>query len=173
MLSRKSTSISQGAYLADVESNISLGSFDLKDATNRPFPVPQYDPESSLDIPIELYTKANERREIPRENISKPKSSRDSTNWYPGNRLKVSSQLGIDGSNRRRSRLSLTPSVFQIGTEILSAEQTKELGRLKDAISGIPEPPQKDLDGYTEPPDGGAMAWAHTVAGHLIVFNAQ
>ncbi|MCJ1437677.1 hypothetical protein MMC27_007064 [Xylographa pallens] len=177
MSTRKSTSINQGVYLSDIESSASLGSSELNGAIDRPFPIPQYDPQSSLDIPDSVCTKSNIRTEVPSIHKFRPKvlhsASRNSINWYHGNHTKVSSQLGIERAEKRRSRLSFTPSVFQIGTELLSTEQTKELGRLKDDISEIPETPQKDLDGYTEPPDGGAMAWAHTVAGHLVVFNAQ
>ena len=177
MSTRKSTFINQGAYLADIESNASLGSSELNGAIDRPFPIPHYDPQSSLDIPNSVCTKSNVRTEVPNIHTFRPKvlhsASRNSINWYHGNHTKVSSQLGIERAEKRRSRLSFTPSVFQIGTELLSTEQTKELGRLKDDIAEIPETPPKDLDGYTEPPDGGAMAWAHTVAGHLVVFNAQ
>ncbi|MCJ1322234.1 hypothetical protein MMC15_007581 [Xylographa vitiligo] len=144
MSTRKSTFISQGVYIADIESIASFGSSELNGAIDRPFPVPQYDPQSSLDIPNNAKCIA----------------------------LGISEQC-IEKADKRRSRLSFTPSVFQIGTEILSTEQTKELERLKDDISEDSETPQKSLAGYTEPPDGGAMAWAHTVAGHLVVFNAQ
>ena len=177
MSTRKSTFISQGVYIADIESIASFGSSELNGAIDRPFPVPQYDPQSSLDIPNNVCTKANVRTEVPCVHISRPNvlhsASRNSVAWYHGNHTKVSRQLGIEKADKRRSRLSFTPSVFQIGTEILSTEQTKELERLKDDISEDSETPQKSLAGYTEPPDGGAMAWAHTVAGHLVVFNAQ
>ncbi|MCJ1383824.1 hypothetical protein MMC17_006938 [Xylographa soralifera] len=177
MSTRKSTFINQGMYLADVESSASFGSSELNGAIDRPFPIPQYDPQSSLDIPNNLCTKANVCSEAPSMYTFRPKvlhsASRNSINWYHGNHTKVSNQLGIERASNRRSRLSFTPSVFQIGTEVLSIEQIKELGRLKDDTSEIPETPQKGPAGYTEPPDGGAMAWAHTVAGHLVVFNAQ
>ncbi|MCJ1282741.1 hypothetical protein MMC26_002066 [Xylographa opegraphella] len=177
MSTRKSTFIKQGAYLADVESCASFGSFDLNGAIDRPFPVPKYDPQSSLDIPDTACNKSKIRTESSSIRASRPKVlhsvSRNSINWYQGNQTKATGQLGIVGTDKRRSRLSITPSVFQIGTELLSVEQNKELGRLKDDTSEVLETPLKGLDEYTEPPNGGAMAWAHTVAGHLVVFNAQ
>ena len=177
MSTRKSTFINQGVYLADIESNASCGSSELNGAIDRPFPVPHYDPQSSLNIPDNVCTKSKAHTGLPSIHTSRPKVlysvSRNSINWYRGNHSKISSQLGIERADKRRSRLSFTPSVFQIGTEHPSIEQTKELGRLRDDVDEFPGTPLKGLVEYIEPPDGGAMAWAHTVAGHLIVFNAQ
>ncbi|MCJ1471440.1 hypothetical protein MMC13_000079 [Lambiella insularis] len=65
-----------------------------------------------------------------------------------------------------------------MGGRVLSTKQAAELARLQDIIPktllGHPPTFSKELaTTYTEPPDGGFMAWAHTVAGHLIIFNAQ
>ena len=49
-------------------------------------------------------------------------------------------------------------------------EQTRELARLRGASARIAD---KGLDATDEPPDGGALAWAHAAVGHLVVFNAQ
>ena len=63
-----------------------------------------------------------------------------------------------------RAGLSLTPSVLQLGAEALSVEPTRELARLTDSPAKTDD---KAVDPTDEPPDGGALVWAHAAVGHF------
>ena len=99
--------------------------------------------------------------------------------WYHGSLSKINETLGTEPRLGKRSRLSMTPSEFNIGTGPLqfSPNQAEELARLSrhDCSTKIPVDSELRGSGNTieEPPDGGFMAWAHAVAGHLVAFNAQ
>lgn len=172
MQTRKSTIIREGVYLADLESNASLHSSQLQDALNRPIPVPQYDPQSSLAMSGTTHNSV--RSDVPPKPSMQRLASKDSTYRYREDQIKAVRQIGVKEASDKRSRLSFSPSVFQMGNGALSAKQTEKFARLQDAIPEHLQSSSKEpVINYTEPPDGGLMAWAHTVAGHLVVFNAQ
>lgn len=161
--SRKSQYIQQGTYLANRDSVASYKEIERSNASPRSLPEPR-GIEAGLPYPAETYMDSQ-------DDLSKLAVLRQCTNWYHGDQTKAARRLGIGEPTTKRSRLSFTPAMFQLGTGALSAEQTRELARVyTDTASELSE---KQVDACTEPPDGGLLAWAHAAAGHLVAFNVQ
>ena len=212
---RKLASITEGAYLADVESIASFGSFYLDIASESTLAVPVHGSRIFLSnvcpgkftqtIPDGIHPAkvADHHRgsiDAIRDTTdeSKPMDQtlayRRSRNWYPGNKIKAGSRLGLSDQIPRsqisnispqiqlglpysadQSQSSLTPASFELGTGGLSRGQTRDFDRLRDNpnLRSSPTSWSKEIDSCIEPPDGGLMAWAHAIAGHLISFNVQ
>jgi len=177
--SRKSRFINQGTYLSNRDSVASCTENGPSNA--KTIPVPK-EIEASLPHPNDSHkntTSSPDLKDIEagptykesQDDVLKLHILRECTNWYAGDQVKAAGRLGIDQSAMKRSRLSFTPAMFQLGTGALSTEQTRELARVNtDSISELS---LKELDASSEPPDGGALAWAHAFAGHLVAFNVQ
>lgn len=171
--SRKSRYINRGIYLSNRDSVASFNglgpSHTLSDAKDieaglKDIEIGIKDMEAGLPYP------SNSPKES-QDDLHKLQILRECTNWYPGDQSKAAGRLGIDESAVKRSRFSFTPAMFQLGTAALSTEQTKELARMDTDTPS--EPSLKEVDVSNEPPDGGALAWAHAFAGHLVAFNVQ
>lgn len=130
----------QSCYLDLASTNASTRA--ANHTTNRPYPVPLYDPEQSI---------------IPPPWIITSKSKTEGILWYCGDDLKAATKLGMDGSGNTSSASSVVGAPFDY---VLQVET------LKNSLGGPGKP-----DGRA-PPDGGTMAWLHVVAGILVMFNA-
>ena len=178
--SRRSQKIQEGIYLADIGPKLSpVPSLDVHDAIERPIPIPTYDPQWSI-VDVTRSTPNLSLLPAPAASKQSLKPSRlqeKSINWYRGDHRKVETHFGIPRSQHRRSRISITPSDFQIGTGIqpFSVENNRELSRIrnggKEPLS--PTTPEDPKGFNAAPPDGGTLAWLHVLAGHLVVLNAQ
>ena len=99
--------------------------------------------------------------------------------WYNGSSAKVEQRLGIEHACDKGSTLSIAPPTFEMGRDNLrlSVSQAEELAKVsrhyRDTPQGLENPMKTYEAAVMEPPDGGFMAWAHAVAGHLVAFNAQ
>ena len=164
--SRKSRYINQGIYLSNRDSVASCNG--TEHFTTLP---DTKDIEAGLkDIEAGLRYQSDSPKGS-QDDLHKLEILRQCTHWYTGDHSKAAGRLGVDQSAAKRSRFSFTPAMFQLGTAALSTDQTRELARVNtDTASG---PSLKDVDASTEPPDGGALAWAHAFAGHLVAFNVQ
>jgi hypothetical protein len=98
------------------------------------------------------------------------RSKPDSVDWYQGSSAKAANRLGIAEPGEKRWRLSMTPSMIQQATEALPTGLAIEMKDL-----GVPSAKDSLKDDIIDsgPPDGGTLAWAHAVAGHLVTMNAQ
>ena len=166
-MSKKSKQ-SQGLYLADRDSISTLNPSYFHTVLDRPLSLTKNQSKLSL-----VYS-SNEHRSthLGLQPISEVQDGEivGSVSWYHGNTNKAAARLGIPTTHETRTRLSLTPSVFQLGAGALSVEQTRELARLRYAPAKIDD---KAVDTADEPPDGSTLAWNHAAVGHLVVFNAQ
>ena len=175
-LARQITEIQEGVYLSDhtPQSSIRLGSIHVHDAIERPVPIAVYDPQASLVQPKLVF--ARSRRDNTKD-TKQPGSNESTTNWLQAkevnsafDRLEIRSQ--VSDRKNKRSRLSISPSFIHVTpTQPLSVAQTVELSRLSH--HGPTMEVSFPADVVDEPPDGGTMAWLHTVAGHLVVFAVQ
>lgn len=177
--SRKSRFINQGTYLSNRDSVASWNEDGLSNTKRLPTPkdivaglvFSNYSHENTTSLPGLKDIEAGPSHKESQDDFLKLQILRECTNWYAGDQVKAAGRLGIDQSAMKRSRLSFTPAMFQLGPGALSTAQTRELARVNtDSIS---EPSFKELDASSEPPDGGALAWAHAFAGHLVAFNVQ
>lgn len=186
---KKLQDIQEGVYLSDVLSAVSLNSSPFRhEAADRPFVIPCYDPEGSTltsnDPPPPPYNlkalprlppRAASRASVARKQRHPPHN--DSWDDYKSKLADHALRLDLYRSRNRRSRLSITPSAFYIGSgsQPLSVAQTTEFARLTRHAREAPDISElkADDDALTEPPDGGTMAWLHVAAGHFVVFNAQ
>lgn len=175
-LARKLTDIQEGVYLSDANSQFSIrsGVAHVHNAIERPIPIAVYDPQASLVQPKLVFPRSS------RENTKQTRqagSNESSTNWLQAkefnpafDKLEIRSRVFETKSNR--SRLSITPSFIHVApAQPLSVGQTVELSRL--SRHGPPMEVNLPVDVADEPPDGGTMAWLHTVAGHLVAFAVQ
>lgn len=173
---RKLVDIQEGVFLSDCtpQPSIRFGAVHFHDAIERPIPVAVHDPQASLVQPKLIFARGSGDDAKETKQLDPNKSS---TNWLQAkeadsrfDRLEIRSRVSERASHR--SRLSITPSFIHITpAQPLSVAQTVELSRL--SRHGPPMEVILPMDVVDEPPDGGTMAWLHTVAGHLVAFVVQ
>ena len=156
----KLTRIQGGCYLACATSTSSKGpcNGESSQSVHAPKLVAQHlpiSPEQTLCSKSDQMTGAMPLRPI-----------RDSPDWLQAKEV-------LTYTDNKTWRLSITPSIIHIGTDVPYQFSRPARNALLDKTLLNKSLPDLPLNSFDEPPDGGFWAWAHTVAGHLAVFNAQ
>lgn len=187
-LTRRSKSIRKAIRLIDgVPDMGNKTSPTMLTAGKRPFAAPVYDPENSTMSPLEAQAKYAFDAVL--------WESQEQLYQYPEHLPEYSErspamQQSKRGERRRERVHENTPKrsrISTIGSALLNVQQVPDEGD-RDLIrfyrqGPTPQPKmevislcssdtEKDEDA-DEPPDGGTLAWLHTFAGFLVIFNAQ
>ena len=159
-MANKLTRIQKGCYLTHTDSfsSIKSGGEVSSQLAGSPEPVTW---ESPVPLKQQVSLKSDQSIDALSSRPSR-RPIRDSIDW-------LSAKEALNSYEYKPSRLSLTPSIIRINPSGSSFPYSASL--LNKPLPPIPLGQLDDT--ITEPPDGGFLAWAHSFAGHLAVFNAQ